>query len=79
MAKEIKDITASIRARLINLAKENREAVQSVFVRYGVERFLFRLSRSEHKDKFLLKGAALFAFVSQPKPQERSALAGAWS
>jgi predicted nucleotidyltransferase component of viral defense system len=67
MAKEIKDIAASIKARLINLAKENREEAQSMLTRFGVERFLYRLSRSEHKDKFLLKGAALFAlWFNQP-------------
>jgi hypothetical protein len=31
------------------------------FVRYGIERLLFRLSRSPHADRFLLKGAILFA------------------
>jgi len=40
MAKEIKDFAASVKARLINLAKENREEVQSVLIRYGAERFL---------------------------------------
>lgn len=67
MAKEIKDIAASIKARLINLAKENREEVQSVLIRYGVERFLYRLSCSKQSNKFLLKGAALFAlWFNQP-------------
>lgn len=67
MAKEIKDIAASIRARLINLAKENRMEAQSMLTRYGVERFLYRLSQSEHRENFLLKGAALFAlWFNQP-------------
>jgi hypothetical protein len=34
---------------------------KSVLVRYGIERFLYRLSVSEYKDQFLLKGAALFS------------------
>jgi predicted nucleotidyltransferase component of viral defense system len=30
-----------------------------VFARYGLERFLYRLSRSPHSDRFVLKGALL--------------------
>ncbi len=59
--KEIKDISSSVKARLTDKAKERREEVQSVLVRYGVERFLYRLSVSEYKNRFLLKGAALFS------------------
>jgi predicted nucleotidyltransferase component of viral defense system len=59
--KEIKDIPSSVRARLTARAKEKGEDVQSIFIRYGVERFLYRLSVSAHKDRFLLKGAALFS------------------
>jgi hypothetical protein len=29
-------------------------------VKYGLERVLFRLSRSRHRDVFILKGALLF-------------------
>ncbi|MEQ1924198.1 MAG: nucleotidyl transferase AbiEii/AbiGii toxin family protein, partial [Pyrinomonadaceae bacterium] len=59
--KETKDIASSVKARLTALAKKRGEDVQSILVRYGVERFLYRLSVSEHKDRFLLKGAALFS------------------
>lgn len=59
--KEIKDIPSSVKARLTTKAKEQHEEVQSVLVRYGIERFLYRLSVSEYKDQFLLKGAALFS------------------
>lgn len=59
--KETKDMASSVKARLTSLAKERGEDVQSVLVRYGVERFLYRLSVSEYNDRFLLKGAALFS------------------
>lgn len=59
--KETKDMGASVKARLTGIAKQRGEDVQSVLVRYGVERFLYRLSESEYKDRFLLKGAALFS------------------
>lgn len=42
--KETKDMGASVKARLTGIAKQRGEDVQSVLVRYGVERFLYRLS-----------------------------------
>ncbi|MBK7707210.1 MAG: nucleotidyl transferase AbiEii/AbiGii toxin family protein [Acidobacteria bacterium] len=59
--REIKDVASSVRARLTNLARERREELQSVLTRYGGERFLYRLSISEHRDRFFLKGATLFS------------------
>ena len=50
----------SIRQRLLNLSRENGEAFDFVLARYGVERFLYRLSESEHADHFVLKGSMLF-------------------
>lgn len=67
MAKEIKDLAASVRERLRNYSKEHGEEFQSVLVRYGAERFLYRLSNSAHGARFLLKGAALFTlWFDQP-------------
>ena len=59
--KEIKDMPSSVKARLTARAKEQHEEVQSVLMRYGIERFLYRPSVSEYKDRFFLKGAALFS------------------
>ena len=50
----------SIRARLLNLSRENGEAFDFVLSRFGIERFLYRLSRSGEADRFVLKGATLF-------------------
>jgi len=50
----------SIRQRLLNLSRENGETFDFVLARYGVERFLYRLSVSEHADHFVLKGSMLF-------------------
>jgi predicted nucleotidyltransferase component of viral defense system len=36
-----------------------------ILARYGVERLLYRLSRSEHSSRFVLKGASLFALWSE--------------
>lgn len=55
-----KNLAASIRARLLNLAKSEGSDFNSVLVRFALERFLYRLSKSAYADQFLLKGALLF-------------------
>jgi predicted nucleotidyltransferase component of viral defense system len=59
MRKPIKNIGASIRARLLNLAKERNQPFDLLLTRYTLERFLYRLSLSKHRDRFVLKGAML--------------------
>lgn len=54
------DLAASIHARLSNRAKERGEIFQETLTRYGVERFLYRLSRTPARDTLWLKGALLF-------------------
>ena len=61
---EIKNLPASVRQRLTNLADHSGEPFQRVLVNYGLERLLYRLSRSRHHDRFVLKGALLFAVWS---------------
>ena len=55
-----KDIAASVRARLLNIAKAEGVDFNQVLVRYALERLLYRLSQSAHADHFVLKGALLF-------------------
>ncbi|PTW63174.1 putative nucleotidyltransferase component of viral defense system [Breoghania corrubedonensis] len=59
MAKEIKNIGASVRARLLNLSKANGQSFDLVLTRFALERLLFRLSQSPHAERFVLKGAML--------------------
>jgi hypothetical protein len=59
-----KNVAASVRARLLNLAKERKEEFQFVLIRFGIERLLYRFSRSTHADEFVLKGATLFTIWS---------------
>lgn len=64
---EVKDRAASIRARLLNLARERGEDFQITLRNYLFERFLYRLSRSDFKDRFVLKGAMLLRlWADQP-------------
>jgi predicted nucleotidyltransferase component of viral defense system len=55
-----KDFAASVRARLLNIAKAQGADFNQVLVRFALERILYRLSQSAHADHFLLKGALLF-------------------
>lgn len=55
-----KDLAASIRARLLAVAKSQGADFNQVLVRFALERILYRLSQSAHADHFLLKGALLF-------------------
>ena len=61
---EIRNLPASVRQRLTNIADARGEPFQRVLVEYGLERFLYRLSRSRHRDRFVLKGALLFSVWS---------------
>ncbi|MDW7761499.1 MAG: nucleotidyl transferase AbiEii/AbiGii toxin family protein [Acidobacteriota bacterium] len=51
----------SIRQRLRNELRARGEDVMFGLLRYAVERFLYRLGRSKHRERFVLKGATLFA------------------
>ena len=56
----MKNLPLSILNKLRNIAKNRGEDSETLLYRYVVERFLYRLSISEYKDKFFLKGAFLF-------------------
>ena len=56
-----RNIGASIRQRLLDLTHAEGGDFQLCLDRYAVERLLYRLSLSEERDRFLLKGALLFA------------------
>ena len=49
----------SIHTRLVAKAKEQGIEAQLLLERYALHRLLFRLSKSSHADRFLLKGAQL--------------------
>lgn len=54
------NVAASVRARLLNVAKAQGVDFNQVLVRFALERILYRLANSTHADRFLLKGALLF-------------------
>ena len=54
-----KNIVASVQARLVERSRELDVEHQLTLARFGGERLLYRLSKSEFADRFILKGAAL--------------------
>ncbi len=55
-----RNIAASVRARLLNKARAEKLDFNLLLTRYALERMLYRLSVSEQRGQFLLKGALLF-------------------
>ena len=51
---------ASLQQKLRNYARATGDDVALVLVRYLNERFLYRLSLSPYRDRFILRGATLF-------------------
>lgn len=66
MTRPLRNVSASVKARLLALARSAGEEFQSVLRRYAIERLLYRLSRSVHADRFVLKGAMLYAVWGGP-------------
>ena len=59
MADNAKNIAASIKQRLRNMARAEDRAFDILLVRFALERLLFRLSQSSYRDNYILKGGML--------------------
>ena len=57
--REPANMGASVRARLLKLSKDRNQPFQLLLTRYVLERLLYRLSSTTHRDRFVLKGAML--------------------
>jgi predicted nucleotidyltransferase component of viral defense system len=60
MSKEVKNLAASVLDRLRNKAREFGRPFDWMLQYYANERFLYRISQSEHCRKFVLKGGLIF-------------------
>jgi predicted nucleotidyltransferase component of viral defense system len=67
MSKEIKDIAASVRTRLLNISKSQGKPFEQVMTLYMLERFLYRLSISKYRTNFILKGGLLLYVLAEEK------------
>ena len=59
MPEAVKNIGASVRARLLRVSKEKGQNFDLVLTHYAIERLLYRLAQSRHADHYVLKGAML--------------------
>ncbi|MGQ0620870.1 MAG: nucleotidyl transferase AbiEii/AbiGii toxin family protein [Panacagrimonas sp.] len=59
MAEKPRNVGASVRARLQALAVRKGQVFDILLTRHTLERFLYRLSRSEFAGRFVLKGVML--------------------
>ena len=68
--REIKNVAASIRQRLLNEARASDRPFNELLQYYCMERFLSRLSHSPHSHRFVLKGALVLSswIVSRSRP-----------
>lgn len=62
--KDIKNVAHSVQQRLLNLARQTGQDYNRLLARYAIERLVHRLALSPHADRFILKGAMLFAVWS---------------
>jgi Nucleotidyl transferase AbiEii toxin, Type IV TA system len=62
----VKNMGASVRQRLLNHAKDGGRPFAEVLQYYAMERFLYRLSVSQHVETFTLKGALLLTAWQAP-------------
>ena len=68
------NLSASILARLLTLAKQRGDDYSLLLNRFALERLLFRISTSAHGSRFLLKGALLFVlWYGEPHRSTRDA------
>ena len=61
----LRNVGASVRARLLERSRDTGEGFQFLLQRYGAERFLHRLGESPYRERFVLKGAMLLALWSE--------------
>ncbi len=57
--RKLTNIAASVRQRLLDRARSEGRAFQELATLYAMERFLFRLGRSPHAERFVLKGGLM--------------------
>lgn len=67
MTEPKSNVPASIRQRLKNLSASQPVPFQEILQCYAIERFLCRLSRSDHAGKFVLKGAQMLVAWGSPR------------
>ena len=66
MGRDITNVAASVRQRLLNIARASNRPFNEVLQHFAMERFLYRLTASPHSDRFVLKGALMMMVWEVP-------------
>ncbi len=64
--KPLKNIAASVHQRLLNVARDSNRPFNELAQYYALERWLYRLARSEYRNQFVLKGALMLLVWDLP-------------
>lgn len=62
-----KNVASSVRHKLLTLARNTQRPFQELLQYYAMERFLYRLSKSAHAQKYILKGALMLRGLNEPE------------
>lgn len=65
--KLLKNVSASVRQRLLNRSRNDNRSFNELLQYYAMERFLYRLSQSDHAQDFILKGALMLRAWNSPE------------
>ena len=69
MVKIKKNVVGSVRAKLLNVAKENKTTLDFIVLRYMQEKLLKRIFLSRYKKNFVLKGGLFFLITKNINPR----------
>ena len=58
--RSVKNVPASVQTRLVNLSRSRGRPYDEILQYYTIDRFLYRLSKSAYRSRFVVKGALLF-------------------
>ncbi len=64
--REVKNVPSSVRARLLNKARTSGESYDQVLQYFAIERFLYRLSKTEWGERLIVKGAIMLRAWGTP-------------
>lgn len=65
--KSRQNVSASVRQRLLNRSKADNRSFNELLQYYAMERFLYRLSLSDHAQHYILKGALMLRAWNSPE------------
>jgi len=57
--KPVKNVAASVHQKLLNVAKQTSRPFNEIAQYYAIERWLYRLAKSDSRERFVLKGALM--------------------